>query len=129
MSLKIERLAWAIAEKEGWMSALERPSTKGSRSYRNHNPGNLRHSPFQIGVIEGYAIFKSDMDGFAALIWDLRQKSIGNTSTGLTPDATLRDLIEVWAPYTDLNDTDKYIADVVQMTGFKETDRLKDICV
>ena len=96
--IPIEKLAAAIKKFEGWYP--------GSRSFRNNNPGNLRSSKFQAGQRDGFAFFKSCAIGQSALLWDLRQKCLGNTRTALTPESTLRDLIFTWSetdqkPYLD----------------------------
>lgn len=124
---KLERLVYAIAEREGWILPQESPEKNGSVSYRNHNPGNLRSSPFQVGRAGGFAVFKTDSDGFNALKWDITQKAKGNTVTKLTGESTLRELIFVYAPPTDGNDSEKYLRDIVKMTGIEETEKLKDI--
>lgn len=122
--LKIQRLALAIAEQEGWKSPTQAGNACGSRSWRNNNPGNLRSSPLQIGTDGGFAVFKTDMGGFAALEWDLTQKCKGNTSTGLSPKSTLRDLIFKWAPPSDGNNSEAYLMNVEKMTGFDESTTL-----
>lgn len=115
--LKIQRIALAIAEQEGWKTPKEAGNDCGSRSWRNNNPGNLRSSPMQSGSDGGFAVFKTEQGGFAALEWDLTQKCKGNTSTGLGPNSTLRQLIFKWAPPSDNNDTEAYLAAVSHMTG------------
>lgn len=117
----------AIAEHEGWMPPSEKNGFKGSRSYRNHNPGNLRSSPFAHSTDGGYAVFANDFVGFNALQWDLLQKSRGNTVTGLNGKSTLRELIYVWAPPSDSNDTEAYIRSVVRATGLPESTSLEEI--
>lgn len=124
--LKLERLTLAMAEVEGWTPSDAAPTLSGSRSYRNHNPLNLRASPFAEGSNGGFAVFNTDMDGFAAARWDIRQKARGNTSSGLTGESTLRDLIKVWAPSEDGNDPASYLQHVCHMTGFLETMKLKE---
>ncbi len=127
MSLQLERLCQAIAEQEGWLSSIDEPRTKGSRSWRNHNPGNLRRSPFSIGVEDGFCVFKTDQDGMSALSWDIRQKATGNTTTGLTGSSTLADLINIWAPKSDGNNTDIYLQSVVKNSGIDKNTLLRDI--
>lgn len=125
--LKLERLTLAMAEMEGWTPSTASPLPGGSRSYRNHNPLNLRQSPFAIGTLDGFAVFATDADGFAAARWDIRQKARGNTSTGLNGDSTLRALIKVWAPAEDGNDPASYLQHVCHMTGFREDMQLKEL--
>lgn len=63
----VEAIALAIREFEGWY--------EGSRSWRNHNPGNLKFAgqPGAIGADEsGHAIFNSDSNGWAALRQQIR---------------------------------------------------------
>lgn len=124
---EVERLMLAMIEFEGWFSPDQTPNGLGSRSYRNHNPGNLRSSPFQAGTKEGYAFFKNTEIGRMAMQWDLIQKSRGNTATGLGPNSTLRDLIFTWAPPSDNNSTEQYLAFVIERSGLNETDTLGDI--
>lgn len=124
---KLKRLAWAITEIEGWHTPLETKTPGGSRSYRNHNPGNLRGSPFAAGSLDGYAVFSSDYDGFEALEWDIRQKARGNTSTSLNGESTLSDLVHVWAPASDNNAPESYLKQLCTKTGFSPSMKLKEL--
>lgn len=117
----------AMIEFEGWLSPDETANGLGSRSYRHHNPGNLRSSPFQAGTKDGYAYFKNAHIGYMAMQWDLIQKSKGNTVTGLGPDSTLRELIFTWAPPSDNNNPEQYLAYVVERSGLNEDDTLGQI--
>lgn len=125
--LKLERLVVAMAEREGWQPINDATKFIGSASYRRHNPLNLRKSPFSVADQNGYCVFKDDFDGYAAAEWDIRQKAIGNTSSGLSGDSTLRDLIYKWAPKEDGNDPEKYLQDVVAWTGLSATMQLKEL--
>lgn len=125
--LKIQRLALAIAEQEGWLTPKEAGNNCGSRSWRNNNPGNLRTSPLMIGTDGGFAVFKTENGGFAALEWDLTQKAKGNTSTGLGPKSTLRELIFKWAPPSDSNNSEAYLTNIIKMTGFPESTQLTSL--
>lgn len=126
-SPQIERLMLAMSEHEGWYPTGTNGFPDGSRAYRNHNPGNLRASPFECGTAGGYAVFRSDFVGFMALHWDLMQKAKGNTTTGLGPESTLRDLINVWAPPGDGNNSEAYVQSVVQKSGISADTKLKEI--
>ena len=88
ITFNLLKLARAITEFEGWHPHI---------AWRNHNPGNLRTSPFAIGVSEGFAVFIDDEVGFQALVWDLWKKCRGETSTGLTPESTIYELIKVYS--------------------------------
>lgn len=125
--LKLERLVLAMAEEEGWQPINDATGFAGSASYRRHNPLNLRKSPFQIGTQKNYSVFESDADGWAAARWDIRQKAIGNTSSGLTGESTIRDLIRVWAPESDDNNPEGYLQHVLQRTGFNASMQLKEL--
>ena len=104
---RIEALADAIMQHEGWFP--------GSRSYSNRNPGNLRWSsvPHTMDWV-GFCVFDGLINGYDALIADLTGKCLGHTVTGLGPDSTLRDLIYVWAPPSDGNDTVLYVERVLE---------------
>lgn len=124
---KIEKLMLAMAEHEGWHTPGPNTPEGGSRSYRNHNPGNLRASPFADKIVDGFAVFRNDFVGFMALHWDLMQKARGQTVTGLDGKSTLRQLIYVWAPPSDNNNTEAYLKNIVQKTGFNENITLAEI--
>ncbi len=124
---KIEALMRAIVKHEGWSEQTEKTPAGGSRSYRNHNPGNLRASPFACGTVDNFAVFKSDFVGYMALHWDLMQKARGNTVTGLNKTSTIRDLITVYAPPSDNNDTEAYIESVVSYMQMPENTTLGEI--
>lgn len=118
-------LAIAIAEKEGW-NAVRNGGVNGNEptiAYRNHNPGNLRWSPFMLEERDGFAVFLNDGVGFAALVWDIWSKARGNTSTGLDANSTIEQLIHVWAPPHE-NDTEKYIEFVCNRTGLDRDTKL-----
>lgn len=122
----LERLTYAMAEHEGWKVLGSPGAPSGSRAFRNHNPGNLRASPLAVGQAGGFAVFRTDDDGFAAMRLDIRQKARGNTSTGLNGNSTLAQLIAVWAPASDGNSPSAYLAHVCQLTGFKPDMRLAE---
>ncbi len=105
----------AILEHEGFYP--RRGNKPGSRAWRNNNPGNLRKSALADEEQEGYAIFSDYYTGFLALLLDLEQKAIGRTVTSLGPWSTVKELITVWAPPEDSNDTDAYIRAVALRAG------------
>lgn len=124
---KVGYLMLAMAEFEGWYQPGHPVHHNGSRAYRNHNPGNLRSSPFQYASIDNFAVFKNDYIGWMAFYWDIMQKSKGQTRTGLGPNSTLRDFIFTWAPPSDNNHTENYLAFVLEKTGFPESLTLKEL--
>ena len=123
----LELVINAIIIHEGWFPANPKTGYKGSRSFRNNNPGNLRTSKFQNGSDGEYAKFETKEKGRAALRWDLTQKAMGETVTGLTGESTIEDLINVYAPASDKNNTEAYIESIENQTGLKRTIKLKDL--
>ena len=104
----LEALGDAIMNFEGWH--------RDSRSSRNRNPGNLRplHSTDSKDS-DNYRIFISLAEGFQALLTDLAAKFSG--SHGLTPDSTLLDLLNVYAPAGDANNPNAYTAFICAWTS------------
>lgn len=104
----IEALADSIMRFEGWSApGSTLGGVKGTTSWRNRNPGNLRSSSLQTGTDDkGYAVFMSLTIGWGALIRDLQSKF--NGSHNLTPQSTLHDLISIYAPSLDNNDPTQY---------------------
>lgn len=124
---QIERLMLAMSEHEGWSPPDKNTPKGGSRSYRNHNPGNLRASPFAHSIEDGFAVFRNDFVGFMAFHWDLMQKAHGNTVTGLNSKSTLRELIYTWAPPSDSNNSKAYLENVVKKSGLRADTTLGEI--
>jgi len=100
---KIDKLARAITIAEGWLPEVE------SLSFRNHNPGALRHSIFDIGERNGFALFLNDSVGFFALCYDLAKKCRGETRTNLRPISTIEDLVRTYTAEQDLDKLENYI--------------------
>lgn len=128
MTKKIENLARAIVEFEGWLPGRYTPrvSEAASVSYRNHNPGNLRTSPFSLGERDEFAYFLNDDVGFFALMWDLWKKAKGETSTVLNGEASLALLIEVYSNETG-EILENYIRFAIQKTGMTRDTKLKEL--
>jgi DnaJ-domain-containing protein 1 len=112
-------LAEAMAIFEGWNNRM-------SRARRNNNPGNLKWSPYAIGYDEdGFAKFATEQDGWDAFIWDLLQKKLGNTRTGLSGESTLKDLIWTWTADPDeIKQT--YLSFVCSKLGVSALTKLKE---
>lgn len=122
------KLARAIAEFEGWnYPGLSGPQKEnGSPSWNNHNPGNLRASPFAIGTRNNFAVFINDEMGFQALVWDLWKKCRGETSTRLSSESTIYDLIKVYSAEPEsivLN----YALFIEKRTGLKMTMKIGEL--
>jgi hypothetical protein len=105
---KLLKLAYAIMVMEGW-----RP---GTVAYRLNNPGNLRRSHLAVDYEQTasgeFAVFGSFYHGLYALLWDLSAKCMGQTTTGLGPNSSLRELIKIYAPAIE-NDPAAYHASVI----------------
>ena len=108
-------LAIGIAMAEGWS-----PDDK-SLTYRNHNPGALRSSPFAIGTRNKFALFVNDGVGFFALCWDLAKKCKGETVTDLGPNSTLYDLIKVYTAETDPERLNNYVMVVQRIANVERS--------
>ena len=109
----IEALADSIHRFEGWFPPGVDPRyPRGSVSWRNRNPGNLRPMAGLIVPVDagGYRVFPSMADGWLALVNDIKAKLAG--SHNLTDDSTLRQFFDVYAPSDDDNDPNKYARQV-----------------
>lgn len=77
--------------------------------------------------VNGYAVFATDGEGWAAARADIIAKATGQTKTGLGPTSTIEQFITVWAPPSDNNNTQAYIQAVLTATGFAYNMELKDL--
>ena len=117
-----------MAEFEGWKYGNEKGVGVefASVSFKNHNPGNLRASPFEVGKRDSFSVFIDDEIGFFALVWDLHQKAKGNTVTGLNGESSIYDLVKVYSgdsPEVVMN----YSRFIEGRTGLKMTTKLGDL--
>jgi hypothetical protein len=112
---RVYDLAMAIQEHEGYYPPHN--SKPPSRAWRNNNPGNLRGSVLALSEDDGYARFDDYYTGLLALLLDLAAKATGHTATPLGPWSTLAQLLDVWAPPSDNNDTDAYVGAVALRLG------------
>jgi hypothetical protein len=141
-------VAKIMATKEGWKKSDN--NGKGSRSYRNNNPGNLDYQEsFKSidkdvtkeikldGTIGRFAKFSSPCLGAKALI----EQKIIKWAKGNMPDygsapnyeagkiPTLKQFVYTYAPPNE-NDTTKYIKDILRSLNnpkFNENTLMKDI--
>lgn len=119
----LEATADAIMQFEGWFNH-DRGTV--SVAYRNRNPGNLEQSGQKL-------VFPSFADGYSALLRELQAKFSGHNRHGITPDSTLLELFNVYAPSSDNNQPSVYcnfVAHWVTMATGKQvipSTRLKDI--
>ena len=75
------------------------------RNHLNNNPGNLRATEGSSDPVDdkGYRIFPSFVEGYQALVDDLRSKLTGHDTHGLSQNSTLWSFFEVYAPSFDSN--------------------------
>ncbi len=117
-----------MAEYEGW-APIAHPSAKGGGptiSYRNHNPGNLRYSIFQLGTRGGFAVFYNDDTGMFAMRWDLIYKCRGKSRHINAETATLRELIRVWSAAKGKS-LDNYVNFVCKRTGLSSEMNIREL--
>jgi hypothetical protein len=122
----IEALGDAISRFEGWIPpGVDAKFPRGSRAWRNRNPGNLRPvgtnvtfdaqgEARQVVPVDdaNYRVFATLADGWFALRSDISAKLAG--SHGLTDQSTLRNFFDIYAPSDDSNDPDKYTRQVAR---------------
>ena len=102
-------LASAFATEEGFWA-------DGSRPMRDDNPGDLRDAPWLTHPKHdgGFWMADSVAEGVAGLYHQLALDIV----RGMTP----RQLVAAWAPAADGNATEKYLADILRMTGIANAD-------
>lgn len=117
-----------MQEFEGWRTGAEQKPAgmEGSISYRNHNPLNLKGSPFALGIRDEHAFFLDDDTGLFAGIWDIHQKCKGLTSTGLSGESTIADLIDIWAD-ADAITIQNYQEHIFRRTDLSLATQLKNL--
>lgn len=93
------RLAQLIATEEGFFKS-------GSLPARNHNPGDLRHSPHSVhpGDANAIGVIDTDADGWGDLERQLQLYAARRMS--------IEKAVYEWAPPTE-NNTEAYLAFVV----------------
>jgi hypothetical protein len=85
-----------------------------SRNVRDNNPGNLEPIPGSAVDHEGaYRTFKTFSDGWLALTEDIAYKIAHH----LTPDSTMVDFFNLYAPAADHNDPHGYAQFVCGWVG------------
>jgi hypothetical protein len=115
----IDRLAEYIAEFEGFYK-------DGTVAQRNHNPGNLVWSPYQVGTKDGFALFLTDDDGWKALKYQL-QLIFDGKSKYYRPDMTIQDFVNVWASTSPYNERVAYAQYIANHFGVSPDTRLNQL--
>jgi hypothetical protein len=114
----IESLADCIMQFEGWKQPNQTAFPRGSTSWRNRNPGNLRDSPIKKGMDDkGYAVFETLSNGWDALRLDIKAKFTFPNKHNLLPNSTLTDFFNIYAPALDKNDPQQYSRTIAQWLG------------
>ena len=118
----------AIREMEGWFTPSPK-NPKGSRSWRNLNPGNTKYST--KGYLAKYEPVKKDKDGFAIFKdyetgW-LYLKNLVLQKAKDHPDWDLLDFCSYWAPAADNNNPVQYSEFVAKRMGVTTVWRLKNL--
>lgn len=128
---KIEEWAKAIQKHEGYI-APNADYPKGSRSYRNNNPGNFRCSLLVMGELkaircdDGFAVFPDYATGWKALVQFLTYAADGSLRA-YKPEMTLYEFYAVYAPSTDGNYPRGYAEAVASDLGIAPTTKIKDL--
>ncbi len=115
----IDRLAEYIAEFEGFYK-------DGTVAQRNHNPGNLVSSPYQIGTKDGFASFLTDNDGWKALKYQL-QLIFDGKSKYYRPDMTIQEFINVYASTSPENERISYAQYIANHFGVDVNTKLNQL--
>lgn len=125
---KLFKVAYAIIIAEGWKPRLYEGATDGTASYINHNPGNLRSSPFQLAEAPNqFSIFENDLVGFYAVAWQLWAYARGHNPL-VPPKDTILDAIATYTalPYGS-QDLENYITIIEKVGGVSRTDPIGSI--
>ena len=122
------KLCTAMSEFEGWKpdGNFDAQAKMPSVAYRNHNPGNLRSSPFALGERDSFAFFLNDNIGMFAMLWDIMKKCKGETQTTLSGDSSIGDMVSLYADVKD-EALFNYLKHIYDRTGFDQYMQLKDI--
>lgn len=109
----MSKLAEAIAHEEGFF-------IPGSLPNRDHNPGDLRHSPHSFHPVDPNAIgvIDNDQDGWA----DLERQLGLYAARGLTVEQCINE----YAPPSE-NDSAGYLAYVCRYVGCQPTDLVSQV--
>lgn len=115
----IQKWALSIQEHEGFYT--------GSRSERNHNPGNIKYIGQKTATgkdKDGFAIFTTYQQGFDALCHQLTIACDGRSRV-YRPDMTLYEFFAVYAPSSDNNDPKSYAEKVAKDIGVLPTIQIR----
>lgn len=110
--------SWGVASGGATGSWGVPPSTN------RHNPGNLR-SWDRNPTSGGFAVFPTEDAGLRAMAQQLRMYASGTSSAaGRRKLDTIGSIVPTYAPGSDGNNVQAYIADMVKQTGFRADQHL-----
>lgn len=143
MANKIGAWAEAIKQHEGYYPPSPK-YPKGSRSFRNNNPGNFRCAKWlmeEFGAVaceENFLVFPDYQHGWRALIGFLTYAAQGKLKSyhpemglynGKFPDEKRKEkpgFFQVYAPSADSNNPKNYAAAVAQFIGAKVEEPIRN---
>lgn len=127
LTQKIFLVAMGISMAEGYTPpVVSNREDKGSRSYVNNNPGNLRASEFEIDNVDNFSVFRDPVTGFYALCRQLETYASGKSSH-VAPTDTISQMV---AKYTALEPGDafgNYLATVCQFAQISPEDLVSSL--
>lgn len=123
----LDRWAEAIKDFEGWFPPGDQ-YPKGSRSYRQNNPGNLRWSPFESDNIDNFSVFPTYEEGMKALKYQI-ELALDNRSKVYHNRMTLYDFFGTYAPSSDNNHPRHYAEYVARQLGVSPSTEIRDLNV
>lgn len=115
---KVEVLIDAIEEMEG--------NYAGTIATKNNNPCNLRWGINQLGKRNGFSYFKDYETGRKACRHQIEISADGRSSF-YSPEMTLLDFFNVYAPSSDNNQPNVYYEFVIEKTGFNKDMKIKEL--
>lgn len=121
--IKVVKMCEAIRWHEGWFP--------GSRSRRNHNPGNFKYVGQYSAIgkdAQGFAIFPSDEVGWNHLLKVVYNACAGK-SLAYKPEMTLYEYFAKYAPSHDKNDPKRYSEVVAEYIGVSPSVQIKSLII
>jgi len=127
---KLDLWCEAIQAREGWAGpGTKMGGSRGTPSFRNNNPGNIR-KPYSNKVIgydaSNFAIFPDYATGYMEL-----RRFLQNAATGVSkiyrPSMTLYQFYAKYAPKEDNNDPVSYAEEVAKKIGVSPMTLIQDL--
>jgi len=126
----LDKFIDAIQQFEGYFPPCK-AYPKGSLSFRNCNPGNLRYTEYTKSLggtkgLNGFAAFKTLAAGRKALGQFLKDAA-GNKLKAYKGQLTLKQFFAIYAPVTDNNSPSHYALSVAANLGVDPAILIKDL--